>query len=126
MNVVDSSGWIEYFTGGPNAVFFTPPIENVGELIVPALVICEVFKWVLRERGERQALQVVVQMGLGEVVDLNSKLAINAARAGVEHKMPLGDSIIFATAQSRNATVWTQDVHFKGLEGVKFVEKQKK
>ena len=93
MNVVDSSGWIEYFTEGPNSGFFAGAIENVDELIVPALGIYEVFKWVSRERGETQALKAIAHMQLGEVVDLDSKLAIYAARLSLQSKLPMADSV---------------------------------
>ena len=125
MNVVDSSGWIEYFTEGPNSGFFANPIERVNELIVPAVCICEVFKWVARERNETQALQAIAHMQLGEVADMDSKLAIFAARLGLQAKLPLADSIVLATARFREATLWTQDDDFEGLDNVKYIAKKK-
>jgi predicted nucleic acid-binding protein len=125
VNVVDSSGWIEYFTEGPNSGFFAGAIENVGELIVPALAIYEVFKWVSRERGETQALKAIAHMQLGEVVDLDSKLAIYAARLSLQAKLPMADSIVYATARASEATLWTQDDDFEGLDGVKYIVKKK-
>jgi predicted nucleic acid-binding protein len=124
VNVVDSSGWIEYFTEGPNSGFFAGAIENVDELIVPALVICEVFKWVARERGETQALKAIAHMQLGEVVALDSKLAIYAARLSLQSKLPMADSIVWATARAREATLWTQDDDFEELD-VKYIAKKK-
>ena len=125
MNVVDSSGWIEYFTEDPNSGFFAGAIEKVDELIVPALAIYEVFKWVSRERGETQALKAVAHMQLGEVVDLDSKLAIYAARLSLQAKLPMADSIVYATARASEATLWTQDDDFKGLDDVKYIPKKK-
>ena len=125
MNVVDSSGWIEYFTEGPNSGFFAGAIEKVDELIVPALAVYEVFKWVSRERGETQALKAVAHMQLGEVVDLDSKLAIYAARLSLQTKLPMADSIVYATARASEATLWTQDDDFEGLDGVKYIAKKK-
>ena len=125
MNVVDSSGWIEYFTAGPNSGFFAGAIEKVDELIVPALAIYEVFKWVSRERGETQALKAIAHMQLGEVVDLDSKLAIYAARLSLQSKLPMADSIVYATARVREATLWTQDEDFEGLADVKYIAKKK-
>ena len=125
MNVVDSSGWIEYFTEGPNSGFFAGAIENVDELIVPALAVYEVFKWVSRERGETQALKAVAHMQLGEVVDLDSELAIHAARLSLQAKLPMADSIVYATARASEATLWTQDDDFEGLEDVKYITKKK-
>ena len=125
MNVVDSSGWIEYFTEGPNSGFFAGATERVDELIVPALVIYEVFKWVARERGETLALKAIAHMQLGEVVDLDSRLAIYAARLSLQTKLPMADSIVYATARTREATLWTQDEDFEGLDGVKYIAKRK-
>ena len=125
MNVVDSSGWIEYFTEGPNSGFFAGAIEKVDELIVPALAVYEVFKWVSRERGETQALKAVAHMQLGEVVDLDSKLAIYAARLSLQTKLPMADSIVYATARASEATLWTQDEDFEGLADVKYIAKKK-
>jgi len=125
VNVVDSSGWIEYFTEGPNSGFFAGAIEKVDELIVPALAIYEVFKWVSRERGETQALKAIAHMQLGEVVDLDSKLAIYAARLSLQTKLPMADSIVYATARASEATLWTQDDDFEGLEDVKYITKKK-
>ena len=125
MNVVDSSGWIEYFTEGPNSGFFAGAIENVDELIVPALAVYEVFKWVSGERGEAQALKAVAHMQLGEVVDLDSELAIHAARLSLQAKLPIADSIVYATARASEATLWTQDDDFEGLDDVKYIAKKK-
>jgi len=125
VNVVDSSGWIEYFTEGPNSGFFARAIENVDELIVPALTIYEVFKWVSRERGETEALKAIAHIQLGEVVDLDSKMAIFSARLSLQTKLPMADSIVYATARAREATLWTQDDDFDGLDDVKFIAKKK-
>jgi len=125
VNVVDSSGWIEYFTAGPNSGFFAGAIEKVDELIVPALAIYEVFKWVSRERDETQALKAIAHMQLREVVDLDSKLAIYAARLSLQTKLPMADSIVYATARASEATLWTQDDDFEGLDDVKYIPKKK-
>ena len=125
MNVVDSSGWIEYFTEGPNSGFFAGAIEKLDELVVSALAVYEVFKWVSRERGETQALKAVAHMQLGEVVDLDSKLAIYAARLSLQAKLPMADSIVYATARAGDATLWTQDDDFEGLDDVKYIAKKK-
>ena len=116
MNVVDSSGWIEYFTESPNANFFAGAIEKVEELLVPALTIYEVFKWISRERSEAQAVKAVAHMQQGEVVDLDAKLAAYAARLSLQVKLPMADSIIYATARIHEAILWTQDDDFEGLD----------
>ena len=125
MNVVDSSGWIEYFTEGPNSGFFAGAIENVDELVVPSLTIYEVFKWVARERGETQALKAVAQMQLGAMFELDAKLAIHAARLSLQAKLPMADSIVYAAALVHDATLWTQDDDFQRLAGVKYIAKKK-
>lgn len=124
MNVVDSSAWLEYFTGGPNAEYFAKAIEDVSNLLVPSITIYEVFKKVLLERGEESALQVVAQMKTGHLVELEEDLAIDAARLSVAHKVPMADSIILATARSYDAWVWTQDDDFKGLARVNYRAKK--
>ena len=120
MNVVDSSAWLSYFAGDKNAAVFSGAIENIDLLLVPSITITEVFKHVLRLRDEEVALSVVAHMKEGQVIPLDSKLAMDAASYGLSHKLPLADSIIFATAQAHRATLWTQDVDFKGLPGVKY------
>jgi toxin FitB len=125
MNVVDSSGWLEYFADEPNADFFALAIENRKELIVPAISLYEVFKRVHQQRGEHDALNAVAQMLQEQVVELNTPLALRAAKASIDFGLPMADSIILATALAFEATLWTQDEHFKTIEGVRYVEKQK-
>ena len=124
MNVVDSSAWLSYFASDDNARIFAEPIENVSELVVPSITMTEVFKVVLRQRGEEAALIVTAHMEQGRVIPLDSELAMNAAKFGVLHRLPLADSIIFATAQKYAALVWTQDNDFEGLPGVRYIAKQ--
>jgi predicted nucleic acid-binding protein len=123
MNVVDSSGWLEYFADGPNADFFAPAIENIEELVVPTLSIYEVFKIVLQQRNENEALQAAVTMQQGMVINLDVDLALKAAKLSLQLKLPMADSIILATAQAYEADLWTQDADFKGLAGVRYVHK---
>jgi toxin FitB len=124
MNVVDSSGWLEYFADGPNADFFTPAIEATSELIVPAISVYEVFKRVLQQRSESEALQAVAVMMRGRGVDLDAQLALTAARVSARHRIPMADSIILATTRAYGATLWTQDEHFEHLDGVHYSAKQ--
>lgn len=123
MNVVDSSGWLEYFASGKNAGFFAPAIEDTSRLIVPTLSLFEVFKRVLQQRGEPSALQAVALMHQGRVVDLDATLALAAARLSDAERLPLADSVLLATARAFGATLWTQDADFKGREGVRFVSR---
>ena len=123
MNVVDSSGWLEYFADGPNADFFAPPIEDTINLIVPSISIYEVFKRVLIQRGEVEAIEKAALMAQGRVIDLDQTIAISAAVNSFDHKIPMADSIIYSTARQFDATLWTQDVDLAGLEGVKYAAK---
>jgi predicted nucleic acid-binding protein len=123
MNVVDSSGWLEYFAGGRNAGFFSRAIEDTASLIVPALSLFEVFERVLQQRGEPAALQAVALMHQGRVVDLDASLALEAARLSVAERLPLADSVMLATARAFGATLWTQDADFQGRDGVRFVSR---
>lgn len=120
MNVVDSSGWLEYLADGPNAGFFAPAIERTADLLVPTLSIFEVFKRVLIQRDESHALQAVALMHQGQVVDLSAPLAIDAARLSRSMALPMADSIMLATAQAHGATLWTQDGDFDGVRGVRY------
>jgi predicted nucleic acid-binding protein len=125
MNVIDSSGWLEYFTNGSNADFFAPVVENAKDVLVPTISLFEVFKRILTEKNRDDALEAVALMKEGRLVDLDDSLALVAAELSYELKLPMADSIILATARANNAALWTQDVHFKGMEGVKYVEKKR-
>lgn len=120
MNVVDSSAWLEYLAAGSNAGFFAPAIENAIELIVPTIILYEVFKRIIQQRSENEALQVVAVMQQGRIVELDSRVALSAARISLRHQLPLADSAMLATARLNNATLWTQDSHFEGLPDVKY------
>jgi predicted nucleic acid-binding protein len=124
MNLVDSSGWLEYLADAPHADFFAAPIEDTRNLIVPTITILEVFKRVCQQRGEDDALQAVALMHQGKRVDLDSALALSAAKLGIEIGLPLADSVILASARAHRATIWTQDKDFEGLEGVRFKAKK--
>ena len=124
MNLVDSSGWLEYFADGPNANFFSRPIQELPQLVVPTLSIFEVFKRIAQQRGDGDALQAVAVMQQASVVDLTSPLALDAARLRLELRLPMADSVILATARAFGATLWTQDVGFKDLEGIQYIEKK--
>ena len=120
MNVVDSSAWLEYFADGPNAAFFAGPIQETERLVVPSLTFYEVFKRVLQQRGDGDALQAVAVMQQGVVVDLDARLALSAARVSLDMRRPMADSVVLATAKLHQATLWTQDADFEGLPGVRY------
>ena len=120
MNIVDTSGWLAYFADEPNAEHFLIPLNDTASLVVPTVTIYEVFKVVLRESGENDALQAAVAMRKGTVVDLTAARAIAASKLSLEHNLPMADSIILATAKEVNATIWTQDSDFMNMANVKY------
>jgi toxin FitB len=123
LNIVDSSAWLSYFADDRNAKYFAEPIENTSELLVPSITIAEVFKIILRQRDEDVALAAIAQMEQGQVIALDSSLSIDAAYYGLKYKLPLADSIIYATAMKYDAIIWTQDNDFESLNGVKYFSK---
>ena len=122
MNIVDTSGWIEYFFSGSNASFFSKPIEDTENLMVPVICLYEVFKKVNIVADEARALQIIGQMKQGHVVDLTEDIALRASLLSIRHKLPMADSLIYATAIARSALLWTQDEHFRNLPGVSYRE----
>jgi len=120
VNVVDSSAWLEYFAGGPNADYFAAAIEDQANLVVPTITVLEVFKRISQQRDDATALKYAAVLQQGRLVDLDAALALRAAALGRQYKLPLADSIIYATARSMNAIVWTQDADFEGLDGVQY------
>ena len=120
MNIVDSSGWLSYFADEPNAEHFLAPLNDSTLLVVPTITIYEVFKVILRESSENEALQAVVAMQKGRLVELNASLAIAASKLSIEYNLPMADSIILATAQEYKAIIWTQDADFQNISSVKY------
>ncbi|HEC61786.1 MAG TPA: type II toxin-antitoxin system VapC family toxin [bacterium] len=123
MNVVDSSAWLEYFADSPWANNFAEAIEDIANLIVPSITLTEVFKRILQQKSENEALVAIAHMQYGRIINLDSNLAIKAARLGHECSLPLADSIILATARKYQAYLWTQDQDFQGFEEVKYFPK---
>ena len=124
MNVVDSSGWLEYFAKDENSAFFAPVIQDIESLVIPTISMYEVYKKTVLQRGEEEALSAIAWMSTGKVADMTQEIALAAAVLSLESKMPMADSIILATAQANKATLWTQDEHFKDMQGVKYIVKK--
>ena len=120
MNLVDTSGWLEYFFDEPNAAFFAPAIEKTERLLVPVICLYEVFKKINAVADQARALNAVAQMKQGRVVDVTEDVALSAALISLQHKLPRADSLIYATAHAHRAIVWTQDEDFRELAGVKY------
>ncbi|MBT9173567.1 MAG: hypothetical protein DDT21_01968 [Syntrophomonadaceae bacterium] len=125
-NIVDSSGWLEYFGKGVHGKRFSPVIQESANLVVPTITIYEVFKRILQQRGEDAALSAIGWMAMGRVVALSQELALEAATLSLELGLPMADSIILATAYANQAVLWTQDEHFKGLPGVEYLPRENK
>ena len=124
MNVVDLSGWLEYFGKADNSHFFAHVIQKTDILIVPTISLYEVYKKIVLQRDEEEALSAIGWMSTGKIIELTQELALSAAVLSMEHKLPMADSMILATARAHDATLWTQDEHFKGLESVRYIEKK--
>ncbi len=124
MNVPDSSAWIEYFREGSLAPMFAPIMEDRQTLIVPSIVIYEVYKWMLLKFGEEGAMNARSMMMRGKVILLDPELAIAAARISVKHKLAMADAIIYATTLTNAAELWTSDAHFSELSNVRYFSKK--
>lgn len=124
MNVVDSSGWLEYFSGSEYADRFAPAIEDSGNLLVPVICIYEVFKKILQTQGQATAEIRMADLMKGRVIEITPSLAMSAALLSAAHKLPMADSLILAASREHHATLWTQDEHFKGIDGVQYIEKE--
>ena len=121
MNIVDSCGWLEYFADTELADYYAPALEDTENLIIPTICILEVFKKILLQRDESAAFHAIALMQQGNVIDLDVSISMSVAKLGTVYQLPLADSIIYATAQRYQATVWTQDSDFKDLPGVKYI-----
>lgn len=118
MNVVDSSGWLAYFSRSEHAEFFAPAIRDLENLLVPAVCIYEVFKRMLITRGEEAALTSTGVMALGQIIEVDHENAILAAKISFESGLAMADSMILAVSRSHHAMLWTQEADFEGMEGV--------
>jgi len=121
MNLVDSSGWLSYLLDEPNADRFAPAIVATDSLVVPSIVILEVYSHLRRFLGIETAVRAVSPMQDGTGVDLTQEIAVLAGELGLHHDLPLADSVILASARSFDATLWTQDSDFEGLENVEYI-----
>lgn len=118
MNVVDSCGWLEYFADGPNADFFAPLIEQQKRLLVPHVVVYEVTRRLIHQRGEQAARQALAFLNKGRLVGLDASGLHNAAVAAAQHKLAMADALIWQTAVTHGAQVYTQDADFMGVPHV--------
>jgi predicted nucleic acid-binding protein len=125
MNIVDSSCWIEYLMDTDIGVQVASVIEDAAELMVPTITIYEVYKKLLAEKDEEYALNVVSYMQTGTVMELTAGLSLSAAQISRTYKLPMADSIIYATSLYRQATIWTSDKHFKDMPDIRYFPKSR-
>ncbi|MBI5507419.1 MAG: type II toxin-antitoxin system VapC family toxin [Deltaproteobacteria bacterium] len=125
MILVDSSGWLEFFADGPLAAEYGRYLATSSNVVTPTVVLHEVYKVIKRERGEEDALIAAAQMSQTRLVALDDSIALTAADLGLEHKLAMADSIVYATAQSLGAELVTSDADFSGLSGVTYLSKAK-
>ncbi|MCX6156001.1 MAG: type II toxin-antitoxin system VapC family toxin [Candidatus Kapabacteria bacterium] len=123
MKIADSSVWLEYFADTTLAQSLEPIISETSELLVPSVTIYEVFRKTLIERTEHEAMTIISYMKKGKIIPLDDILALNAAYYGVKFKLPFADSVIYTVALNYNATLYTLDKHFQGLEHVEYFAK---
>lgn len=124
-DILDSSAWIECLDKGPNTPHFAPIIAKHPDIIVPAIIITEIRKVVLREKGKEKAETITRSLFAAQVIPIEESIAASAADLAIKHKLPLADSIIYAVTLAHKATLWTQDDDFKGLPHVKYFPKIK-
>ena len=125
MNLIDSTAWLEYFAGRSQEQHVTAAIDNIERLLVATIVLVEVMRRVMQQRDDDAALQIAAMLHQGQIVPLDSGIALSAAHFGVVRKLLLADSSIFATTKQFHATIWTLDADFKGLPGVKYFSKSR-
>jgi toxin FitB len=123
MNVVDSSAWIEFFLGSTEGRAYKPVIEQTALLVVPALALFEVHRFLSRSIDSASRDVCLNVMRRGTVVDITDARAIAASQAAHTHKLAMADAAMYSIAREFDATLWTQDVAYQGLEGVKFLAK---
>ena len=121
MNVVDSSGWIEFFTAGASGILFKPVIEQRDQLLVPAINIYEVHKLLSRKLPAGAVLSCLDVMRQGRVLDLTDRRAVAAADIAAKHKLAMADAVIYSMAREFDGTLWTQNVDYEGLVGVNYL-----
>jgi len=123
MNLIDSSGWIEYLLDSPRADLFAPAIEQRDSLVVPVVALYEVHKILSRKLTAEKVEAALDVMRLGRVVDLTDRRAIAAANVAVEHRLAMADAVMYSVALEFKATFWTQDVDYQGLPSVNYFPK---
>lgn len=121
MKVVDSSVWIEFLANGPAADRVLPYLTDLAELITPTIVLLEVYRKLVRDRGQDAGILVRELLEGTRVIPLSAELALSAADLGLRHGLATADAIVYATALEAQAELITRDAHFRGLPGVAYL-----
>ena len=122
MIIIDSSGWIEYFTDGPLSAEYAKYLKDFTKIVTPTIVLYEVYKKVRKERTEEDALLAVSLLSRTSIVPLRESTSLLAADLSLKHSLPMADAIVYATALEENCKVITSDMHFKGLVNVTLIK----
>ncbi|MDF1526718.1 MAG: type II toxin-antitoxin system VapC family toxin [bacterium] len=124
MKLIDSCGWLEFFTGGPQAAAYGKELAaDMKEILVPAIVLYEVYKFLLRTSSEETAIRCTAHMTQCRVIDLDSVLALESAEISLSTGLAMADAIVYATSRKYSAQLITSDADLKDMEGVIFLEK---
>ena len=123
MKLVDSSGWLEFFTDGPLAGAYIPHLKNLRDIVTPTVVLYEVYKVIKRQRSEEEALAAVAQMGKTQLVSLTDTIALTAADMSLANNLAMADAIVYATALTEGAELITSDADLASLPGVAYLRK---
>jgi len=122
MIIIDSSGWIEYFTDGPLSAEYAKYLKDFTKIVTPTIILYEVYKKVRKERTEEDALLAVSLLSRTSIVPLRESTSLLAADLSLKHSLPMADAIVYATALEENCKVITSDMHFKGLVNVTLIK----
>jgi predicted nucleic acid-binding protein len=122
MIIIDSSGWIEYFTDGPLSAEYAKYLKDFTKIVTPTIILYEVYKKVRKERTEEDALLAVSLISRTSIIPLRESTSLLAADLSLKHSLPMADAIVYATALEENCKVITSDIHFKGLDNVTLIK----
>ena len=122
MIIIDSSGWIEYFTDGLLSAEYEKYLKDFTKIVTPTIILYEVYKKVRKERTEEDALLAVSLISRTSIIPLRESTSLLAADLSLKHSLPMADAIVYATALEENCKVITSDIHFKGLDNVTFIK----
>ena len=123
MTLVDSSGWLEFFTGGPLADRYAQHLKGLDAIVTPTIVVYEVYKVIKRQRGEEEALAATAQLGKTRLIPLTDTIALMAADVSLAYQLAMADAIVYATSLSERATLITSDSDLAALPGIVYLKK---